>query len=78
MKQISRWLRKNLVKGNSRGCIRNGFLHFNRIEIKEKEVNLFHKTKMVFTITIDQPVNFSSGETLTFMLTDGTMKIELS
>jgi hypothetical protein len=78
MQRISKWLKKDLVRGNTSGCIRNGLLYFNKIEVGNGQVNLFHKGKMVITFSVDRPVNFSAGESLIFILEEGTMKVRLS
>ncbi len=74
--KVSNIFKKDLLKGNS-SYVRNGKLYFNRIEFSEIEFKFFNKNKLLVTFKFPHKVNFDKGETATFVLSEGNMKIEL-
>ena len=79
--KISKILIKDLLSGNSK-YVKNGMLTFDQIRFDTSQENpgvkIFCEKNLLASIYICTSGHFVLGSTLTFHLTEGTMKINLS
>lgn len=76
-KTISNEVKRGLIYGKA-PYIRGGNLYFDSIQVSKDNLVIRHKGKDMATFEPVHPVNFEGGETLTFFLEEGHMKIRLT
>jgi len=75
--KVSKILKKDLVHGKA-PYIRKGQLYFDTIKVGKSAFSLFNKNKLLVTYEFPHLVRFHLGETVTFNLTEGKMRIKLT
>ena len=74
--EISKVFKENLIKGKA-PYVRNGQLYFDTIKVGKSAFSFLNKNKLLVTMEFPHEVSFHLGETVTFNLTEGKMKIKL-
>jgi len=74
--KVSKILKEDLIKGKA-PYIRNGKLYFDTINVGKSSFSFLNKNKLLVTTEFPHEVSFHLGETVTFNLIEGKMKIKI-
>ena len=74
--KVSKILKEDLIHGKA-PYIRKGQLYFDTIKVGKSSFSFLNKNKLLVTTEFPRKVSFHLGETVTFNLTEGKMKIKI-
>lgn len=74
--KISKILKEDLIHGKA-FYIRKGQLYFDQIKVGKSAFSFLNKNKLLVTMEFPKDVQFHLGETVSFNLTEGKMKIKV-
>jgi len=74
--KVSKILKEDLIHGKV-PYIRNGQLYFDTIKVGKSAFSFLNKNKLLVTTEFPHEVSFHLGETVTFNLTEGKMRIKI-